>query len=60
MNLLEYVKGKTVKLLKERDEELIKKIQELENFWNYTPKDDFFGRGWDHAKEEIIKIIKSK
>lgn len=41
-----------------KDLSLIKKINELENTLEYTTKDDFFGRGWDHAKKEIIKLVK--
>ena len=33
------------------------KIKDLENTMEYTTEDDFFGRGWDHAKDEIIKIL---
>lgn len=39
---------------------LIQQIKNLENTFEYTPKDDCFGRGWDKAKEEIIKMIEGQ
>ena len=39
---------------------LIQKIKELENNLEYTPEDDCFGRGWDHAKKMIIELIEEE
>jgi hypothetical protein len=37
---------------------LIEMVKQVENYREYTPKEDMFGVGYDQAKEDIIKLIK--
>ena len=43
---------------KEDTKELRERVKNLENFYEYGPREDTFGDGWNRAIKEVLKIVK--
>jgi hypothetical protein len=38
-------------------EEIKEKVELIDNFYEYSPKEDMFGVGWERAIDEVLKKL---